>query len=407
MKARVKKIKIPAGMSDQGISDMFNQMLGAGNVNITIAYPRYVKMKNLCGALVTVFEKLANSPFMRLSAEFSKEKREIDAFCTESRNKIAELFTTDLSEYEWNLTLVDDKMRDKFNVEYDAIKKSDLVNTFIIMCDRLVKYKKYYVENSNCKFIHNMPGIDWSPLPFTSLNIKYIFSLEKVGQNTINFFMVVLAKAYELSYSLYTETQTPDIDIDQFVDVIMVNIDAIQQQPELHRCKRAFQKIKESVSLLKGRFNNYYRDFIITKDSTIMMQHFITDVAKQTDADPQVTAEFRRIIAYYRKIAQNHVSDPKVKMMIDKISDSLKTLERGTENLVGIVDGSDDDSGDDSGDDSNYLRGENTAGVSAVEPSDDDKARQRAALKTVDELVSEIEGPPSKSKKEKKKRSGK
>ena len=66
----------------------------------------------------------------------------------------------------------------------------------------------------------------------------------------------------------------------------MRNIDEIQKQPELHRCKDAFKKIKESVMMLKTNFNEYYRDFVDTSDNTIIMQHFIVDVSKSTEASP-------------------------------------------------------------------------------------------------------------------------
>jgi hypothetical protein len=70
-----------------------------------------------------------------------------------------------------------------------------------------------------------MPGTEWTPFPFTSLNIKYVFSLTTIGENTIRFFMTIINKAFEFSHKLYNELQSPDIDVDRFVDVIMENID--------------------------------------------------------------------------------------------------------------------------------------------------------------------------------------
>lgn len=383
-KVKVKKIKLPTGMSDEGLSEMFNQMLGTGTINLTIAYPRYVRMKGLCEYLVKLFEMLSKSPFIRTNDEFSTQKLELEQFCKESREHIAETFTVDFSDYEWNLTLVEEELKNTFIVAYEQVKKSKLINTFVVMCDRLVKYKKNFanIDKMNHRFVTTMAGTEWTPFPFTTLNIKYIFSIMGISENTIRFFMTVISKAFELSLKLYEETQTPDIDVDQFVDVIMANITEIQKQPELHRCRKAFQKIKESVELLKGRFNDYYKDFIATKDSTIMMQHFIVDVSKQTDADPTVTAEFRKIIAYYRKVAQTQITNPKIKMLFDRVEESLKDLNRGTENLVNIQESeSDSDSDSDS-------EVEHKEAVKSV----DDIAREAAALKTPEELAAEIEG---------------
>lgn len=345
-KIRVKKVKVPMGMRDEGLAEMFNQMLGAGSVNMTIAYPRYKKIKGLCEQLVKLFELLAASPFMRAYTEFSPEKKQIEDFCGESRRCIADIFNMDFSDYEWNLTLIEDELRKSFTEKYEQMKKSDLINTFIVMCDRLVMYKKNFInlEKLNHKFITCMAGAEWKPFPFTDLNIKSIFSLAGIGENTIMFFMTILNKAYELSRSLYEEIQSPDIDVESFVEVIVSNLDEIQKRPELSRCHKAFQKIKDSVDLLKDNFTGYYRDFVATKDSTIMMQHFIIDVSKSTDADPQVTQQFRTIISYYRKIAHDQITNPKIKMLFDKVNDSFKELERGTENLVKIREVDVDDS---------------------------------------------------------------
>lgn len=337
-RVKVKKIKVPLGSKDEGLAEMFNQMLGTGSVNMTIAYPRYKKIRGICSDLVKLFELLASSPFMRVYTDFTSEKVQIERFCASSRLVMDEMFGMDFSMYEWNLTLVDDDQRKKFSEAYGQMKSSDLINTFIVMCDRLVKHKKHIAdpEALDHRFITSMGGVEWCPFPFTDLNLKHIMSMSSIPAGSIKFFMVVLNKAYEYSYQLYHEVQSPDIDVDQFVEFIMKNIDEIQKRPELSRCREAFQKIKDSVALLKDRFNGYYRDFIATKDNTIMMQHFILDVSKETDASPIVTNQFRTIIAYYRKVAQSQISDPRVKMLFDKVNESFRTLDRGTENLVNI-----------------------------------------------------------------------
>lgn len=334
--SRVKKIKVPIGAQDEDLSEMFNQMLGAGNVNITIAYPRYLRVKGICEQLLKLFNLLADSPFMR-NPEFANEKKQIQNFCTVSKKTIDEVFSMDFSDYVWNLTLLDDERRAAFTVSYEKMKKAEIVNTFILMCDKLVPYKKNFtdLDKLNPKFITSMSGVEWRPFPFTTLNLKYIFSLV-VTNATIAFFMTVLSKSYELSRMLYDEIQSPDIDVDQFVDFIMKSIDDIQKRPELNRCREAFNKIKESVTMLKTRFNGYYRDFISTSDSTIIMQHFIIDVSKNTNASPKITQQFRTIISYYRKIASDQITNPKIKMLFDKVNASFKELERGTENLVNI-----------------------------------------------------------------------
>lgn len=334
-KVKIKKVKVKIGDNDSNIADMFNQMLGTGSVNISIAYPRYRRIRGLCEQIVRLFEQVAESPFMRTYTEFAPQRDQIAQFCADARESIGRLFCADLSDYEWNLTLVEEETKRQFKEVYDCARKSNLVNLFIIMCDRLVPYRKNFAELSKLhyKFIQSMPGAEWCPFPFTTLNLKYIFSLNTISETTIKFFMSVLNRAYVLSRNLYDELQSPDIDIDQFVDFIMQNIDKLQQQPELSRCREAFAKIKESVLLLKENFNGYYRDFVSTKDNTIIMQHFIIDVSKSTEASPRMTQQFRTIMNYYRKMAQNNINNPQAQALFEEVEKSFSEIERGTENL--------------------------------------------------------------------------
>jgi hypothetical protein len=348
-KVKVKKVKIPLTGKDEGISDMFNNMLGAGAVNLTISYPKYLRIRNLCSSLIKVFLALADSPYLKSNPEFAPQRAELHEFCKRSTEMITELFSMDLSEYEWNLETVDEEIRKKFTVVYEAAKKSKIVNTFIITCDRLVPFKQNFndLEKLNPKFITCMAGAEWCPFPFSSLNYKVLFSQTNIKENNIRFFMTILFKVFDFSHKLWQETMSPDVDVDQFVDVIMNNIDEIKKRaPELNRCGKAFKKIAESVQLLKSNFNNYYRDFVETKDSTSMMQSFIMDVSKQTNSDPEVMREFREIIKYYKKLAKQQPNNPKMKALFDKVSDSFKQLEKGTTNLTVKTDTQTEDDSD-------------------------------------------------------------
>jgi hypothetical protein len=336
MKAKVKKVKIPVGGKDEGVAEMFNQMLGAGSLNMTIAYPKYLKIKSLTEELIKLFTMVRDSPFMIKFPEFAPQKEELDQFIRISLANHKDLFRMDFSDYEWNLNLIEDELKKSFSELYEEVKKSQFIKQFIIMCDRLVPYKKHIqdIKTLNHRFITSMSGVEFTPFPFApKINLKYIFGLPNVKAQTIGFFMTVLCKAFEFSHNLYRVISSPDVDVDQFTEVIMSNIGEIQKQSELHRCNDAFKKIKESVTMLKENFSMYYRDFITTKDSTIMMQNFIADVAKQQDSNPMVTRQFRIIINYYRKLAEQQIQNPKVKMLFDRVNESFQQLDKDTQNL--------------------------------------------------------------------------
>lgn len=336
MKAKVKKVKIPLTGKDEGITEMFNGMLGAGAANLTVTYPKYLRIRGLCNSIIKIFLALADCPYMKSNTEFAADRKEILDFCAATRAIIDAQFSMDLSEYEWNLETVDEELRKKFTAEYEAVKKSQIVNAFIVTCDRLVPYKQNFIDPDklNPKFITCMAGTEWCPFSFCKLNYKMLLSQTDIKENSVRFFMTVLYKVFDFTYKLWQETVSPDIDVEQFVDVIMNNMEEIKKRaPELARCGKAFKKIADSVQLLKNNFTTYYRDFVETKDSTVMMQNFIIDVSKQTNSDPEVMREFREIIKYYKKLAKQQPNNPKMKALFDKVSESFAQLEKGTANL--------------------------------------------------------------------------
>jgi hypothetical protein len=332
MKAKVKKIKVSAA-SDRDISDMFNQMLGTGSVNLSIAYPRYIKIKELSLRVMKVFNLLANSPMMT-----SKEdtKNGILKYCDLSHNNINALFTSNLDKYTLDFSATPKELADEFGATYEVVKKSPFIKSLITIADKLHPYKDNFakMDKLNHKFVYDISGVDWSPFPFP-FNIKDLFLEEYISKNTIEFIMVILNKLYLFTIEIYNTVRTPDIDVDQFIEIITSSIAEIQKRPELNRCSKAFNKIKESVMLLKTNFNDYYRDFVETQDNTIIMQNFILDVSKNTKADLELTRQFRKIIAFYREQAQKNGGEnsEKINMIFDKINETFKDYDVGLQNI--------------------------------------------------------------------------
>lgn len=333
---KVKKVKVPITVNNKDLNEMFNRMIGEGSVDVEIAYPRYQRIGNLCECIVSVFELLASSPPMLHYEELRPHKKELDNFCTKSREQISELFNVDLNDYVWSLNSIPDALRQQFEDKYKKCKNSRLVGNFIIMCNNLVLYKQHIADPDrlNPNFIANIPGGLWQPFPFTTLNMKRVIALPKMNDNTLSLFMIVLSKAYELSYKLYEEIQSPDIDVDQMAELLINNFDALQKKlPELSRCQRAVKKIKDSIGLLKERFNGYYRDFIATKDNTIIMQHFLLDVSKTVEMDAELSREFRIVIEACRKHADSSITNPQFRKLLEQIESSYNLDGVETDNI--------------------------------------------------------------------------
>jgi len=336
--SRGGKVKvITKTIKDQNVTEMFNQMLGTGAINLDMCYPKYENIKSYCNKILEILNVFNNSPFLKSYSELELNRRDINIFIAKSRIECDNVFSIDLSDYEWNLNLVDDARRKEFEEKYTTMKKSEVVFAFIKTCDNLIPYRKYIgkMENLDHKFLETMAGNEFSPFPFSNLNFKYIIDglLIKKGLSEIKFVMTVLNKILTLSYNLYRVYNNPDFDVSEFAKVIVNNIGEVKKR--IPRCEKAFKKIEESVDLLKENFNGYYKDYVQTQNQMIIMESFVTDVAKNTKADPETTREFRQIISYYRKMAGQQIKNPRMKQLFDKVNENFNMIDQH-DNLVKI-----------------------------------------------------------------------
>lgn len=322
-KVKIKKIKVPAnGTNDKDLAEIFNNMLGTGGLNIPIAVTRFEKIKSLMNEITRIFTVMHDAPFMTMPA-FAGHKIHIKTFLSrlESETEIfnkPEMLAS--QQWSWNWSIVSEEEKNNFAKNYEACKKIPIMASYRDSLNRLYPYKRFFInrEQIQTHFVANISGVEWYPFTFLQLDIKEIFLMDCVTESIRKFFILLFHGFYDNVNQLIGELQSPDIDIDNFVDIIMTNIDVLKKKSELSHCDKAFQKIKNSVKLLKENFNSYYRDFLQAKDSTIIMQHFILDVSKDTNIDPQTTAQFRKIIAYYQKMADQHITDPTARALFNK-----------------------------------------------------------------------------------------
>ncbi len=343
-RAKVKVIK----SDNKDVSELFSQMLGAGGaVNVNICYPKYIALRGLVDKIIKTFDLLSDNPFFKKWPEFAPFAVEIKNFVQVARTRAAELFIIDFGEpgveAPANLNLLDDEQKKNFSEIFEQMKNDKVIMpTFMAVCNNLVIYRRSISDATalDYHFISSMPGVEFTPFPFTNLNLKQLVSniitesseeSLKVpvtsGTNQMMYMMLLLLnKIFTLSYNLYKTYSQPDIDVDEFVNVVISNLKQVKGQ--IPRCDKAFRKIEESVKLLKDNFGSYYKDFMTTGSSTIIMENFVLDVAKSTNADMETTRQFREIIKYYKKIAQSHIKNPQLKMLFEKVNENFKELDK-------------------------------------------------------------------------------
>jgi len=318
---------------DKELGDIFNQIIGAGKTNLNICAPKHIELLAYLRKVALVLDIFTNrSMFFAKLPKYANCADEFREFVADINGTVASA-AVDVSPYAGNYDTVPEVLREEFSTKYAALKQCDEVAYMIKFCDNLIPYKKNVADATslNHNFIVNMPGVEYKPFPWSDLNLKQaILELElsddRDTRGNVELVMLVLNKLYNISHNIYRCISSPDVDINEFVDVVMGKI--VDLRKRIPRCKKAFDKLVESVNLLKNNFGVYYRDFVETQTGTIIIENFVLDVAKNTKTDPVMMKQFRDIVGYIRKAAGNQVNNPQAKMLFEKLNEQFSKFDK-------------------------------------------------------------------------------
>lgn len=391
-KVRVKTVNL-GGIDTDDVADMFDSVLGTNKVDMGVAHEKYMKFRYSINRFFDVMKLFAAYIGPRGYADAAAE---IDKFIMTTVGSpyhkyfgCAEMFETVM------LPTTHTDICQSFADIYQALKESDFINQFVIVCDKLAAYKRFLIEPPkevakprepfvpSGAFLRSMAGVTFAPFPFTNLNVKDLYVANAADNGFVTVVLKVLSKSFAITYELWNNLQTPDINIDQFVARMSHQMNDLIRIPELSRCRRAVSALQNSLNMLKNNFGEYYRDFVQTRSSSTIMENYIADVIKGVKADNELRRQFMLIIRYYRKAAAKQGSNPKSKEMFEKIDKTLAHFGRGTNNL-GASFGPDIDEED-------IEVGSNESAVSDEEISDEMMHRIANSTKSVEQLAAEIE----------------
>jgi len=225
--------------------------------------------------------------------------------------------------------------------KYSKLKNSQIIKEMIMTARNLknvliaekesTKSKLHDLEDKNAlkaNFILNCSGDYLTLFNFTSLDFKQVWYSDLIDSRGKDYILHVLHYIYIRVIAIVRDITDPDIDVDKFSEVIMKNIDELRKC--IPRCDKAFDKIANSVGLLKQNFGDYYKDFVTSQSGNpgIIVENFVMDVAKKNSADLQTTRQFKEIIKYYnRQISGKKVDNPKVRKMLSLVGENLDILE--------------------------------------------------------------------------------
>jgi len=330
---QIKSKVVKATLANKDVLEMFQGVLGTseGTATLSITHPKYVRIQKHISRFIDLLAALLAS---RLMTFFPGPHSHLEAYLAALRGQFAESFSApDFAAWstagEPDYARIPPEVVAQFGAVFAAAKKCNVVNTVIVTCKNLVPHKKALADRANLKdkFLSRDAGVSFAPLPDLSrVNFKQMYVDDRLDPGDREFILVVLHKMYVISHDVYEAVSAPDIDVDEFVEVIMSSIGEVKKQ--IPRCDGAFQKIIESVDLLKGNFSGYYKDYVASSNPTIIMENFVIDVSKNTQASPTVTAQFRRIIGHYRKLASQQATNPKLQSLFAQVDANFAELEK-------------------------------------------------------------------------------
>lgn len=369
----MSKVKVTVAqktMKDKQLIELFNQMVGTSAPDPNVVIPKYDKLMELLRGTVSILHDFVRTapPFLR--DEFPRGVEEIEQFVAKSLEDLngftlKERTDNTLSGEQLNQVNANPELMNKFmenlgikyNVDelgetYKNLKDSELVKSIIMTYRQLKEALAAEIERQKIKtelldkehdlsdktklragFIKKSLGDVLHLFSFSSLNFKELYMSQYIGAQTApksmyNTVLFVLYLIYNRCDQVYKLVSSPDIDVDKFAEALVANIQTIKKQ--IPRCDEAFNKIEESVNLLRENFGGYYKDFITSQNPGIIVENFVLDVAKDSKANFKVTQQFKHIIAFYKQRMQGQIKDPKIKRIFDLVGANLDVLEKKT-----------------------------------------------------------------------------
>lgn len=329
---------MPKGSAEdvQLLNSMFDQMTGTSHAEPEIIIPKYNKLYNGVRKFHKVFSLF--STMKNFDKDFPESKTgldEIQTFLGKIQTLLGDIPEADSDE----LKALD---KTQANETFTQLKDSVEVQQIIITSSVLRKHKRYLEDSANLNddFIRREPGLSMTPLSFSNIDLKLIWVSDNFNNMTKKFILSILSHAYKIGYEVYDLVTSPNIDIQKFSHVLINNIGMLKKQ--IPRCDKAFDIISDSVKMLEGNFNGYYKTSVEAENPSVIIESFIVDVSMKQKSNATVTRQFRKIIMYMKKKSANN-KDPRVKKLFGILNSQFSLMEKETPGYVKPDDKDDDE----------------------------------------------------------------
>ena len=334
----MKRVTIKkSAVKDKDLIELFNQMTGVSAPDPLIIIPKYEKMLMIMNNILKIMRLITKNPFRKLFPREEVGFSDVEKFI-DGQEHVIKGFELEEMKEDHEPKNMQEVMANMYKPKYDPkkvcdvykdMKECDFTNCILVICASLARHKKYIGDKDslNDKFILETPGPSMQLFKFTKLDFKQIFIDPKCTQVCKNYFLSILHHLLVKSNKIYSLRSSPDIDVDQFSELLVKNIGLVKKQ--IPRCDKAFNKILNSVDLLKSNFSGYYKNFIQSNNPGIIIEEFVKDVAIGTKSDAATLMQFKRIINYYRKkMGSVKSTNPQIAQMFKMVDSSFAEAEK-------------------------------------------------------------------------------
>ena len=351
MKAKVIKKNI----KDEGIVEIFMKLVGEGSADVEIVAPKYEgvmgKMEKILGLLKCIMEPNIINGYIYENYRIGVNDilsyiEKIQQFLYDHELEVQEgrLNDNDLKKINSDPQLLEEYLsrcnerydREELAQTYTSIKTNDITADLITVMSNI----KYLLSKSEYEDTHDLE--DPSRLsyefitnseedtailnPICRIDFKLFFMDEIINKDIKDMFLRVLQIIYKHSLYISQTISTPDVSAEEFTTIIDESLKKLKKIPELSGCHKAFSKLSNSKVLFENNFDSYYKDFVKSQNPGIMLESFISDVAKQEDTNKSLVPQLRKIVSYYRK-NMSKISDPKINTLFNMLEKNFSILE--------------------------------------------------------------------------------
>jgi hypothetical protein len=320
---KVKKMMSKGSTGDaELLNDMFSQMTGAENADVDIIIPKLCSLHNMLAKYSKIYKLLIN--FNEFKDNFPEHK--------ECFSEIL-VFIEKIDKLVGGTTLTEESLRkstvEQVNILYKTLKKTNEIQTIVIISGNLGKYKRYLSDSSNLgdEFIKREPGLSLKPLTFTNLDLKMLWSSDKLSSMAKKYILNILSHTYTIGHKIYQTITSPDIDIKKFSSVLIESIEKMKKQ--IPRCNKAFDIIAKSISMLENKFEGYYKTSVEAENPSIIIESFIIDVSMSQKSNASITSQFRKIIMFMKRQSANS-KDPRVSKLFKILNSQFNMMQNET-----------------------------------------------------------------------------